>query len=170
MYPTTQTKLPYQPNLKKSPRLQVLDTGLVNYFAGIQKEVFSSLDLLDVYNGKIIEHIVGQELIATNKDLINMPLFWVREKEGSSAELDFLVRTADDAIPVEVKSGKAGKLKSLHQYIEMSGAKLAIRLYSGKFQVDKLQTQSGKNFTLLSIPYFLAGKILNYITEYQCSQ
>ncbi len=167
LYPTTQTKLPYQPDIKKSPRLQVLDTGLVNYFAGVQKEVFSSTDLLDVYNGKIIEHIVGQELMATSNDLINKPLFWVREKEGASAELDFLVRTDSNAIPLEVKSGKTGKLKSLHQYIEMSDAPLAIRLYTGQFQVDKLTTPTRKHFTLLSMPYFLAGKISNYLTAFK---
>lgn len=163
LYPTTQTKLPYQPNLKKSPRLQVLDTGMVNFFAGIQKEVFSTSDLLDVYNGKIIEHVVGQELIATNKNHIKKPLFWVRDKEGASAELDFLVVIEGKAIPVEVKSGKAGKLKSLHQYIEMTDTRLAIRLYAGMFQVDKLQTPTGKPFTLLNIPYFLAGKMEKYI-------
>ncbi len=163
LYPTTQTKLPYQPNLKKSPRLQVLDTGMVNFFAGIQKEFFLTSDLLDVYNGKIIEHVVGQELIATNKNHINKPLFWVRDKEGASAELDFLVVIEGKAIPVEVKSGKAGKLKSLHQYIEMTDTPLAIRLYAGRFQVDKLQTSAGKPFTLLNIPYFLAGKIGKYI-------
>lgn len=167
IYPTTQTKLPYQPDLKKSPRLQVLDTGMVNFFAGIQKDVFSSTDLLDVYNGKIIEHVVGQELMAANKDLLNKPLFWVREKEGASAELDFLIIIDGKAIPVEVKSGKIGKLKSLHQYIEMSDTPLAIRLYAGKFQVDKLQTPSGKNFTLLNMPYFLAGKIENYINTFK---
>jgi len=162
IYPTTQTKLPFQPDLKKSPRLQVLDTGMVNFLAGIQKEVFSTPDLLDVYNGKIIEHIVSQELMATNKDFLNKPLFWVREKEGASAELDFLVVVEGKGIPVEVKSGKTGKLKSLHQYIEMSDSPIAIRLYSGKFQIDKLHTVSGKPFTLLSMPYFLASKIIAY--------
>jgi len=162
IYPTTQTKLPYQPDLKKSPRLQVLDTGMVNFLAGIQKEVFSTPDLLDVYNGKIIEHVVNQELMAANKDQLNKPLFWVREKEGASAELDFLVVVDGKGIPVEVKSGKTGKLKSLHQYIEMSDSPLAIRLYAGKFQIDKLQTPSGKTFTLLNMPYFLACKIILY--------
>ena len=165
IYPTTQTKLPLQPDLKKSPRLQVLDTGMVNFFAGIQKDVFSTSDLLDVYNGKIIEHIVCQELMATNKDMINKPLFWVRDKEGASAELDFLILYNGKAIPVEIKSGKSGKLKSLHQYIDMSETPLAIRLYAGKFHEDKLKTPQGKEFTLLNMPYYLAGRIKQYVTH-----
>lgn len=163
IYPTTQTKFPFQPDLKKSPRLQVLDTGMVNFFAGIQKEVFSTSNLLDVYNGKIIEHIVCQELMAANKDLISKPLFWVRDKEGASAELDFLVRFEGKAIPVEVKSGKTGKLKSLIQYVEMSETPLAIRLYAGMFNESKVKTPQGKEFTLLSLPYYLAGRIKQYI-------
>jgi hypothetical protein len=38
IYPTTQTALPYMPDVKKSPGLQVLDTGLVNYFAMFKKK------------------------------------------------------------------------------------------------------------------------------------
>lgn len=49
--------------------------------------------------------------MASNKDIINKPLFWVRDKEGASAELDFLVRFEGKAIPVEVKSGKNRKIK-----------------------------------------------------------
>ena len=61
-YPTTQTMLPFTPDIKRSPRLQVLDTGMLNYFSNIQKEVFTSKDLNNLYKGRIAEHIVGQEL------------------------------------------------------------------------------------------------------------
>jgi len=167
IYPTTQTALPYLPDVKKSPRLQLLDTGLVNYFAGVQKEVFSSKDLTDVYQGKIVEHIVGQEILANNTNLLSTLLFWVREKIDSSAELDFLFVKDGIAIPVEVKSGKVGKLKSLHQYLEISDVKLAIRLYAGQFQIDKLKTPNGKSFTLLNLPYYLAGNLEKYIEQYK---
>lgn len=167
IYPTTQTALPYLPDIKKSPRLQLLDTGLVNYFAGVQKEVFSSNDLTDVYHGKIVEHIVGQEILANNANLLSSLLFWVREKTNTSAEVDFLFVKDGVAIPVEVKSGKVGKLKSLHQYLEISDVKLAIRLYSGQFQIDQLKTPSGKTFTLLNLPYYLAGNLEKYIEHYK---
>lgn len=167
IYPTTQAALPYLPDVKKSPRLQLLDTGLVNYFAGVQKEVFSSNDLTDVYQGKIIEHIVGQEILANNTNLLSTLLFWVREKTESSAELDFLFVKDGLAIPVEVKSGKVGKLKSLHQYLEISDVKLAIRLYAGQFQIDNLKTPNGKSFTLLNLPYYLAGNLEKYIEQYK---
>jgi predicted AAA+ superfamily ATPase len=166
VYPTIQTKMPFSPDVKKSPRLQVLDTGILNFFAGVQKEVFASHDLNEVYNGRIIEHMVGQEIIANNDNLLQHLIFWVREKEGTSSELDFLYVKDNSGIAVEVKSGKTGKLRSLQQFMEMSEEKFAIRLYASAFQIDKLQTKSGKSFTLLNLPYFLAGKLDAYINKY----
>jgi len=66
-----------------------------------------------------------------------------------------------------VKSGKVGKLKSLHQYIDLSDVMLAIRLYKGQFQIDQLKTPTGKAFTLLNLPYYLAGNLEKYIERYQ---
>jgi predicted AAA+ superfamily ATPase len=167
VYPTTETKLPFLPNIKKSPRLQVLDTGMLNFFAGVQKEVFNSQNLNEVYHGRIIEHVVGQEFIANNKDVLKSLLFWVRDKEGSSSELDFLFQMEGSAIPIEVKSGKSGTLKSLHQYVDMAESSFAIRFYAGSFQIDHLKTHKGTSFTLLNIPYYLSGNIEKYIQKYQ---
>ncbi len=64
VHPTVSTTLPIYPDTKKSPRLHILDTGLANFFAGIQKTLFSSRDISTVFSGKIVEHIVGQELFA----------------------------------------------------------------------------------------------------------
>ena len=63
VYPTTGTENPIVPNKRKSPRLQVLDTGLLNYFAGIQQELIGIKDLISSYRGIIAEHIVGQDFL-----------------------------------------------------------------------------------------------------------
>ncbi len=166
VYPTVQTRLPFMPDFKKSPRLHVVDTGLFNYFAGIQKDVFNSGDLTDVFYGRVIEHVVGQELTAINDDLLRNLLFWVREKEGASSELDYLMVRDGKGYPVEVKSGKSGKLRSLHQYVDSSKSSLAIRLYAGSLSVEKLKTLTGTPFTLLNIPYYLAGNLAGYIDHF----
>lgn len=62
--PSTDTKLPLLPDHKKSLQLQVLDTGMLNYFTEIQKEILGTTDLNKVYHGTMIEHLVGQELLA----------------------------------------------------------------------------------------------------------
>jgi hypothetical protein len=50
-------------------------------------------------------------------------------------------------IPIEVKSGKEGKLKSLHLFMDESPGKIAIRLYAGELLVTKVVTPNGKMIT-----------------------
>lgn len=162
-YPTTQTSLPFAPDIKRAPRLQVLDTGMLNYFSNIQREVFASSDLNNIYKGRVVEHIVAQELTASSDNYLQPLLFWVREKSGSNAEVDFLLSTSSGMIPIEVKSGATGHLKSLLLYIDNSDASLAIRLYAGEYKIEEQMTPQGKNFTLLNIPYCFAGKLQEYV-------
>lgn len=62
-YPTTETTVPFSDDMRKKPKLMWLDTGLVNYAAGVQSELFGKTDIVDAWKGKIAEHIVGQELL-----------------------------------------------------------------------------------------------------------
>lgn len=165
-YPTTQTTLPFSPDLKRSPRLQVLDTGMLNYFSNIQRDVFTSNDLNNLYKGRIAEHIVAQEMIVSSDNYLQPLLFWVREKNNSNAEVDFLLSTSYGMIPIEVKSGATGHLKSLLLYVEESKSPLAIRLYAGEYRREELETLNGHKFTLLNLPYCFAGKLQEYVAEF----
>ncbi len=163
VFPTTQNEPPFMPDIKKSPRLQVLDTGMLNFFSGLQKELFGTRDLNAMYQGKIAEHIVGQEFLAAKYNLMNELHFWVRDKKQSDAEIDFLFPVAGEMIPVEVKSGASGKMRSLHQYLDNSKTDFAVRFYAGKISLEEYRTIAGKSFKLLSLPYFLSGKLEEYI-------
>jgi len=163
MYPTTTVKIPIEPDNKKSPRLHILDTGLINYFAGLQKEMFGTRDLDSFYEGKIAEHIVGQELMAENQSIIKKAGFWIREKKQSSAQVDYVIPFNNYLIPVEVKKGKAGRLRSLHEYINRAPHNFAVRVYSGRLSIDNVKTTQGKKFFLLNLPFYLVGKIDDYL-------
>lgn len=163
IYPTTGAKLPITPELKKSPRLHLLDTGLMNYMAGIQKEIIGTTDLNTVYQGTVIEHLVGQELLSENYNALSALNFWVREKTTSSAEVDYVIANNGKLIPIEVKSGKVGKLKSLHLFMTESPSNIAVRFYAGEVSITKAITQSGKKYDLLNLPYYLTPKINEYI-------
>lgn len=163
IYPTTATTLPIIASLQKSPRLQLLDTGLMNYVAGIQKEIIGTADLNTVYQGTVIEHLVGQELLACNYHALNELHFWVREKTTSTAEVDYVVVHDAKLIPIEVKSGKEGKLKSLHLFMDESPNKIAVRFYAGELCVNEVITQKGKTYHLLNLPYYLVSQLPNYI-------
>ena len=153
-----------QTNLRKSPKLQLLDTGLVNYFAGLQEELFGTKELSDAHEGKIAEHIVFQELLAASDSVLQEFHFWVREKKQSNAEVDFVFPYKGLLIPLEVKAGKTGTLKSLHEFIDLARHPYAIRLYAGPLQTTPAHTPKGTPYTLLSLPYFLVGKIYDYIS------
>lgn len=162
IYPTVALDAPLMPDKRKSPRLHFLDAGLVNHLAGLQNNLIAIQDLTDIYRGRLIEQIIGQELktTATRHDF---PLrFWVRDKAQSQAELDFLLNTESGVIPVEAKSGAAGKLRSLHQYMRLSSSKLAVRLYAGLPSCHDVNAE-GLNYRLINIPYYAASLIPEYL-------
>lgn len=163
VYPTTQTELPFMPDIKKSPRLQVLDTGLLNYSAHLQKDIFGTDDLNNVYKGHIAEHIVGQELLSYQTSILQKPLFWVNEKKDSVAELDFLSLINGEIIPIEVKSGATGRLRSLHSFMDLYKGEVAVRLYAGEISRNSVETLKGKHYSLVNLPYYLTGKIGEYL-------
>jgi len=166
VFPTTQTDPPFLPNIKKSPRLQVIDTGMLNFFSGLQKELFGTQDLNSLYRGKITEHIVGQELLASSYSFFNTLHFWVRDKKQSEAEIDIMYPYNSTMIPVEVKSGTSGKLRSLLYYLDVSSIDFAVRFYAGKLQLEEHKTANGKTFRLLNMPYYLSGKLKDYLDNY----
>lgn len=164
LYPCTDVQLPLLPDHKKSPRLQALDTGMLNYFAGIQKEVLGTIDLNKVYQGILIEHLVGQELLATQFNALSSLNFWVREKQASTAEVDYIWPFDGKLIPVEVKSGTEGKLKSLHLFMDMAPHPMAIRFYAaGEISITKASTPGGKTYHLLNLPYYLVSQTEQYL-------
>lgn len=163
IYPTTNTALPIQVNVKKRPRLQFLDVGLLNEALSLQGEMLTITNLNDFYRGKIISQLINQELIAIHNSYKYKPVFWVRDKKTSSAEVDLVYKYKQMLIPIEIKSGAAGKLKSLHQFMNVCEHPYAIRLLANKLEVIDAKTISGTKFKLLNLPYFLASKLPEYI-------
>ncbi len=163
LYPSASVDPPLLPNIKKSPKLQVLDTGMLNYFAGFQKELFGTKNIDSVYQGKIAEHIVGQELLTCATSPLYKLNFWSREKNQSSAEIDFLIQFKNMIIPIEVKAGSTGRLRSLHQFIDRAPHNYAVRIYSGQLEINQIKTLNGKEFILLNLPFYLAGSVFEYL-------
>jgi hypothetical protein len=156
-------EIPIKPDMKKSPRLQFLDSGLINYKNGIQGELLAIKDLCTYYKGYLIPHIVRQEVISINNLSNTKPNFWVREKTQSSAEVDLLIQFKGKVIPVEIKSGSFGKLRSLHQFMERANHNFAVRIYGEEFSIQKVKTPNNKEFLLMNMPYYLGTKIFDYL-------
>lgn len=163
IYPTTDLIPPIKPDLKKSPRLQFLDTGLINHALGIQSEMLGLRDLSATHKGAIIPHMIMQELISLSSQTNHKPNFWVRQKKQSNAEVDIVFAYKSMVIPIEIKSGSTGTLRSLHQFIEAAEHPYAIRMYSGAFGVERAVTPGGKPYILMNLPYYLGTKLPRYI-------
>src|SRR5690606_32562015 len=89
--------------------------------------------------------------------------YWRRDESGSSAELDYIMQHKNKVIPIEVKAGAAGKLKSLHLFMGLKKYTTAVRVNSGKPCVTAIETKNTNSelieYNLLSIPFYLLGQL-----------
>jgi len=143
-----------------------LDIGLLLSQTGLNPvHIQHEGDLNLVNNGVLAEQLIGQELLQISPRFREPELFyWARENKTASAEVDYLI--ADDSghiVPVEVKSGKNGSLRSLQVFADEKRNETAIRFNSeppSVFSEDR-RTPTGNpvRFRLISLPHYLAGQI-----------
>ncbi len=145
--------LPLEAGIKENYYKPIfLDIGLMHAVNGIYSQTIREEDLTTIYKGAVAEQFVGQELLALNNNLIKSKLYyWVREAKSSSAEIDFLIAKNDTIIPVEVKSGKKGSLKSLLLFLETFNTRQGVKISQAKYK---------KEPDLLSIPFYAIGQLL----------
>lgn len=165
-YPVTSVKAPALPVLARSPKLIWLDVGIMNFSVDIQAEYLLNTSLMDVWRGHAAEQIVAQELrIVLDRNYRNEQYYWVRDKKGSSAEVDFIWQYQSKILPIEVKSGTNAHLRSLHSFMSQPDAcRVAVRIWPGEFSIDDVKTPSGTHFRLINLPFYYVGmldKVLN---------
>jgi len=156
-------------------KLLFLDVGLMNQLCGLNWISLKSINEISLINeGAIAEQFIGQHLLYKNKGLENPNLcYWLREQKISNAEVDYVISCGNLIIPVEVKSGKSGTLKSLQQFIFKKQLSLALRFDLNKPSLQNIShivahpnTSSKIEFTLLSLPLYMVEettKIINFL-------
>ncbi len=143
----------------------LLDTGLYATQTGIDAAVVASQpDLTLVNQGQLAEQLVGQELRACRPFNEEPALFtWVRQAKSSNAEVDYVIQVGTRIVPVEVKAGAAGTLRSLHMMVAEKKLEIAVRVSSAPLQRRKVRTSlpigTPRSFTLLSVPFYLVSEI-----------
>jgi predicted AAA+ superfamily ATPase len=119
------------------------DVGLLN--ATLNISIASILEQnLKTYKGFMAENFVAQELRALGHQKLYT---W----EGAQSEIEFLVTIDSDIIPIEVKSGKRTKAKSLGVYDSQYAPKKKIIFSMAPYK------QSG---TLFKVPLYAIEKII----------
>jgi len=140
-----------------------LDIGLANHICGLN--LIEPEELITVYEGGLAEQFIGQELLNLGYPFEESRLYyWSREEKNANAEIDYLLSYQNTVIPLEVKAGKTGSLKSLHLFLYDKGLHQGLRYNMdqpsiGRFKAKvRIKKKEGAfAFTLLSLPLYLAG-------------
>ncbi len=153
---------------EKIQKCLMLDVGLLNSAYGYSYNDIISLNNNDLFNiGNICEQFVGQHLLYSGAGYDEPELFyWVREKSQSSAETDFVISVGPNIIPIEVKAGKTGTLKSLQSFLKEKKLSFGLRFNTDLPILQKadysLPETKGK-FQLLSLPIYMVEDVLRHI-------
>ena len=146
-----------------------LDVGLLLSACGLtMADIVEVGDLMLVNSGQVCEQFVGQHLLYRQEPYIEPELFyWLREKAASNAEVDYVISRGQKIIPVEVKAGKTGALRSLHQFSIEKKNNTAIRICSGSPSVvdakGKMPNGDAYNTKIFSLPFYLVERAGDFI-------
>lgn len=153
----------------KSFKMLLLDIGLVSSMLDLKLHQIHTIDdLLLINKGALAEQVTGQ-LLRLLFPYYHDPksYYWSRETKGSHAEIDYLIQNQIEILPIEVKAGAEGKLRSLHQFMYEKSMKKAIRIYSGPLQKDKIHVKTTQgnavDYELLSLPFYLISEIYRFL-------
>ncbi|MGD9152717.1 MAG: ATP-binding protein [Gammaproteobacteria bacterium] len=114
---------------EKKFKLLFVDIGLINRASKLNIQDLISEDLMLINQGAIAEQFVGQELLAYQNPYEEPEIyFWDRDKKGSQAEVDYVISLNSNIIPIEVKSGKIGRLKSLKQFMQEKSVPIGVQI------------------------------------------
>lgn len=136
---------------EKKFKLLFLDVGLMRRASRIDIELLFQEDLNLLNEGALAEQWVGQELLAY-QDPFEIPalFYWYRDKKNSMAELDYLTSFGARIIPIEVKSGKTGTLRSLQLFLNDYPKMLGLRVSAKSLDFRD---------RILSVPFYLISEI-----------
>ncbi len=141
-----------------------LDVGLCSAILDLKLDQITSINELILINtGGLAEQVVGQLLRTIHLPYVEPELYyWLREEKGSS-EIDYVIQNGSRIIPIEVKAGTSGSLKSLHFFMGLKKLEIAYRINSdlpSSVDIPIVDPMGNElKYTLFSIPFYLIGQI-----------
>ena len=148
-----------------------LDVGLLCRSCGLNVlDIGKTPDLTLSNAGAVSEQLVGQHLLMSGSSYEEPKLYcWMRDKLNSSAEVDYLTAIGSNVIPVEVKAGTTGRLKSLHLFLSEKKREFGLRFNSDVPSLleahASLPGGKAKPFQLLSLPFYMLGQFRRLCAE-----
>ena len=148
-----------------------LDVGLLLSACGLTMADIPEVgELMLVNSGQVCEQFVGQHLLYRQEPYIEPELFyWLREKATSNAEIDYVISRGEKIIPIEVKAGKTGALRSLHQFSIEKKSNFAVRICSAPPSLTdatgRMPNGDSYNTKILSLPFYLVERISDLASD-----
>jgi predicted AAA+ superfamily ATPase len=157
IFATTASGLPLHAYYKDHRfKFLFLDVGLYQTASQADALDFFNKDILQINKGKIAEQFVGQELLASDFPYRNKPLlFWEKFKKAG-AEVDFVATVDSKIIPIEVKAGSTGKLRSLQSFLNLKKLPIGVRISEHQLCLRN---------NILSIPLYLTHLVSKFVKE-----
>jgi hypothetical protein len=148
----------------------MLDIVLVSIQLGLSSMKLSETkEVIFSNKGGIAEQFVGQQLRAMISPLSDSQIYYWQRTHGRHGEIDHILQYGNKIIPIEVKFGPAGSIKSLHQFMADKNLNLAVRFNTNMpIQEDmEVKTTLGTpvSYKLLSIPIYLVERFFDFISS-----
>lgn len=119
---------------KSAFKIYVLDVGLLSAMSGLgQATILEGNRIFTEFKGALTEQYVLQELL-----LRHTPYYFA--KPNSQLEIDFLIQTDNEIIPIEVKAEENLRAKSLRQFVTDNGTQTAYRLSMSNYRQEAWMT------------------------------
>lgn len=128
----------------KKFKIFFVDIGLLQKMLGLDLKDWVTQAFELKLLGGLAEQFVAQEYMAYSKSNAPAELYyWHREEKSSNAEVDFLFPKKGKIIPVEVKSGIKGGMKSLKSFLDTHpnstrGLKISNNVYSMQPSLEEI--------------------------------
>jgi uncharacterized protein len=163
LYPIYYTKANGLPlsatQVEKKFKLLFLDLGLVQAAGRVPPDMIINQNLMQLNRGVLTEQFVGQHLLSMQPSYDRSELYyWQRDAKNSQAEIDYVFAVDNIIVPIEVKSGKSGRLKSLKSYLDSHKQSD----FGVKISTDELGTDEN----ILSIPLYMVEQLPRLIRAF----
>ena len=153
-------------------KMMLLDVGLLlTQLNLIPTEIEQVGELNLVNNGTLAEQFIGQHLYQAQPYYRTPELFyWARERKSSSAEVDYVITDGfNNVVPVEIKAGSTGSLRSLQIMVLEKSLSRAVRFSSAQptLFTERRKTAKGMvDFKLISLPHYLVQQLQRLLSEF----
>jgi uncharacterized protein len=159
--------LPLSAETKASfKKLLLLDAGLVHaWLETPATTIYPRWETLTpVIRGQLMEQMIGQQLsLLGNHSGDRMQLHYWQRGGSRAGEIDYLQQFGGRVVPIEIKAGSAGAMKSLHQFMADKRLTFAVRIDQNppsQMTVAVKTTQGDQStYQLLSLPPYLVHRL-----------